>query len=76
VHNDIENNLRTLGPNEAKVVLSFREQGGSVVAKADIISLLENKNTARKVVHSLLSKGWLTWLKRRSIPVLAPGIWP
>ena len=30
--NNITNNLRTLGPNESKVVLSFREQGRGVVS--------------------------------------------
>jgi predicted transcriptional regulator of viral defense system len=76
VHIGIENNLRTLGPNEAKVALSFREQGRSVVAKADIIFLLENKNTARKVVHSLLRKGWLTRLKRGRYLFLPPEYGP
>lgn len=76
MHIGIENNLRTLGPNEAKVALSFREQGRSVVAKADIIFLLENKNTARKVVHSLLRKGWLTRLKRGRYLFLPPEYGP
>ena len=30
----MENNLRTLGPKEAKTVLSFREQGRSIVKAA------------------------------------------
>ena len=41
--NDITNNLRTLGPNEAKVALSFREQGRGVVSASEIISLLKNE---------------------------------
>jgi predicted transcriptional regulator of viral defense system len=58
----MENNLRTLGPKEAKTVLSFREQGRSIVRAADIISLLGNEQTGRKVTRNLLRKGWLTRL--------------
>ena len=58
----MENNLRTLGPNEAKTVLSFREQGRSVVRAADVIELLGKEQTARKVIRNLLRKGWLTRL--------------
>jgi len=55
-------NLRTLGPNEAKAVLSYREQGRNVVRAADVIELLGNEQTARKVIRNLLRKGWLTRL--------------
>jgi predicted transcriptional regulator of viral defense system len=58
----METTLRTLGPAEARVVLSFREQGREIVEVGDIISLLESKNTARKVIRNLLRKGWLTRL--------------
>jgi predicted transcriptional regulator of viral defense system len=58
----METNLRTLGPNEAKAVLTFREQGRSVVHAADVIALLGNESTARKVIRNLLRKGWLTRL--------------
>lgn len=58
----MEINLRTLGPNEAKVVLSFREQRRSVVRAADVIELLGKEQTARKVIRNLLRKGWLTRL--------------
>ncbi|RRJ96392.1 transcriptional regulator [Opitutaceae bacterium TAV4] len=58
----MENNLRTLGPQEAKTVLSFREQGRSVVLAADVIELLGSETTARKVIRNLLRKGWLTRL--------------
>ena len=37
---DMEVNLRTLGPNEAQVVLSLRLQNQSVVQAAEIIDLL------------------------------------
>jgi len=43
--------------------LSFREQGRGVVSASEIISLLKNEGTARKVIHNLLRKGWITRLK-------------
>jgi predicted transcriptional regulator of viral defense system len=55
----MESNLRTLGPAESKVVLSFREQGRSVVLASDVIDLLGSENSARKVIRNLLRKGWL-----------------
>jgi len=56
----METNLRTLGPAEAKVVLSFREQGRSVVRAAEILDLLGSESTARKVIRNLIRKGWLS----------------
>ena len=50
---------RTLGPAEARVVLSFREQGKDIVEADDIISLLESEKTGRKVIRNLVRKGWL-----------------
>jgi len=76
VQNDIENNLRTLGPNETKVALSFREQSRVVVTRTDVISLLESKDTARKVIHNLLRKGWLTRLKGGRYLFLPPEYGP
>ena len=58
----MDNNLRTLGPKEAKVVLSFREEGRGVVRAADIIALLGSEQAARKVTLNLVRKGWLTRL--------------
>lgn len=55
-------NLRTLGPNEAKVVLSLREQERTTVRAAEIIKLLGHEQTARKVIRNLIRKGWLTRL--------------
>ena len=43
-------------------VLSFREQGRNAVRAADVIELLGNESTARKVIRNLLRKGWLTRL--------------
>ena len=39
----METTPRTLGPAEARVVLSFREQGRDVVEADDIISLLASE---------------------------------
>lgn len=58
----METNLRTLGPNEAKVVLSLREQERTTVRAAEIIEMLGREQTARKVIRNLIRKGWLTRL--------------
>jgi predicted transcriptional regulator of viral defense system len=58
----VQTNLRTLGPKEAKLVLSLREEGQEVVSAADIIARLRSEPTARTVIQSLLRKGWLTRL--------------
>lgn len=53
------NNLRTLGPTEAKVVLTLRERERSVVRVADIRALVASDASARSVIKTLLRKGWL-----------------
>ena len=58
----METNLRTLGPNEAKVALSLRERECTTVCAPEIIELLGNEQTARKVIRNLIRKGWLTRL--------------
>jgi predicted transcriptional regulator of viral defense system len=68
----METNLRTLGPKEAKVILSFREQDREVVHAADIISLLGSEPTARKVIRNLIRKGWLTRLVGGRYMLLPP----
>lgn len=73
---DIETTQRTLGPNEAKVVLSFREQGRDVVTASDVISLLKDQGTARKVIYNLRRKGWLTGLKGGRYLFLPPEYGP
>jgi predicted transcriptional regulator of viral defense system len=55
----MNSNLRTLGPAESRVVLSFREQGRSVVRASDVLGILGSENSARKVIRNLLRKGWL-----------------
>jgi predicted transcriptional regulator of viral defense system len=56
----MENTLRSLGPAESRVVLTFREQERTVVSAAEIVALLGSENTARKVIRNLLRKGWLS----------------
>jgi predicted transcriptional regulator of viral defense system len=68
----METNLRTLGPAEARVVLSFREQGRDVVEASDIIGLLESEQTGRKVIRNLVRKGWLTRLRGGRYMLLPP----
>jgi predicted transcriptional regulator of viral defense system len=58
----MQTNLRTLGPHESQVVLSFREQGREVVRTSDIIEVLGSERSARKVIRNLVRKGWLTRL--------------
>ena len=68
----METTLRTLGPAEAKVVLSFREQGRDVVETGDIIGLLASEPTGRKVIRNLVRKGWLTRLGGGRYMLLPP----
>src|ERR1700732_1188750 len=68
----METNLRTLGPAEARVVLSFREQGREVVKASDIIGLLDSEQTGRKVIRNLVRKGWLTRLGGGRYMLLPP----
>lgn len=58
----MQTNLRTLGPKEAMLVLSLREQERDVVSASDVIAMLGSESTARKVIHNLLRKGWLSRL--------------
>ncbi|MEH2524134.1 putative transcriptional regulator of viral defense system [Bradyrhizobium sp. AZCC 2176] len=68
----METTPRTLGPAEARVVLSFREQGRDIVEADDIISLLESEKTGRKVIRNLVRKGWLTRLVGGRYMLLPP----
>jgi predicted transcriptional regulator of viral defense system len=56
----MDSNLRTLGPAESKVVLSFREQGRSVVRVSDVLAILGSEPSARTVIRNLVRKGWLS----------------
>lgn len=68
----METNLRTLGPQEAWVVLSFREQNRDIVHTADIIDLLGSERSARKVIRNLVAKGWLSRLVGGRYMLLPP----
>jgi predicted transcriptional regulator of viral defense system len=68
--------LRTLGPNEARLVLSLREQGRSVVRAAEVIQILGSESTARKVIRNLLRKGWLSRLVGGRYMFLPPEYGP
>src|SRR5262249_12066346 len=70
--NPMESNLRTLGPAEAKVVLSLREQGRTVVRASGVLELLGSENSARKVIRNLLSKGWLSRIVGGRSMILPP----
>src|SRR2546425_2177535 len=68
----MQNNLRSLGPAEARVVLTFREEGRDVVEADDIIGLLHSEHTGRKVIRNLVRKGWLTRLGGGRYMLLPP----
>ncbi len=72
----METNLRTLGPNETKVILSFHEQGRDVVQARDVINLLGSEQPARKVIRNLLRKGWFSRLMGGRYMLLPPNHGP
>ncbi|HEX8625818.1 MAG TPA: type IV toxin-antitoxin system AbiEi family antitoxin [Allosphingosinicella sp.] len=55
-------NLRTLGPQEARLVLALREEGREIVTASEIIERLGSESRGRTVIQGLLRKGWLTRL--------------
>ena len=72
----METDLRTLGPNEAKVVLSLRADDRSLIRSADIVELLGSKPKARKVIYNLVRKGWLSRLVGGRYLLLPPEYGP
>lgn len=72
----METDLRTLGPNEARLVLSLTEQGRNVVRAAEVIEILGSEPTARKVIRNLLRKGWLSRLVGGRYMFLPPEYGP
>ena len=72
----MRNDLRTLGRNESKLILSLREQDRQVVSAAEVIELLGSASTGRKVIHNLLRKGWLSRLVGGRYMVLPPEYGP
>lgn len=65
-------NLRTLGPLEAKVVLSLRERGREAVDVSDIRTLTGPGSATRNVVQQLIRKGWLARVRRGRYLLLPP----
>jgi len=65
-------NLRTLGPLEAKVVLSLRERGRESVDVSDIRALAGPGSATRNVVQQLVRKGWLSRVRRGRYVLLPP----
>jgi predicted transcriptional regulator of viral defense system len=55
----MKTNLRTLGPQEAKLVLALREEGQEIVTASEIIERLGSETGGRTVIQGLLHKGWL-----------------
>lgn len=72
----MESNLRTLGPNETRLMLSLAEDDRDIVSATEVIDLLGSEATARSVIRSLLRKGWLTRLVGRRYMVLPPSHGP
>lgn len=72
----MQTHLRTLGPNEARVVLAFAEQGRKVVTARDIIDTLASEGSGRKVIRNLLKKGWLARLRAGRYLFLPPDHGP
>jgi predicted transcriptional regulator of viral defense system len=72
----MDNNLRTLGPAEAKVVLSLHEQGRSLVRASDVLDILGSNTTARKVIRNLIRKGWLSRIVGGRYMLLPPDHGP
>jgi predicted transcriptional regulator of viral defense system len=68
----MQSTLRSLGPAEARVVLSFREQDRDVVEAGEIISFLSSEHSGRKVIRNLVRKGWLTRLGGGRYMLLPP----
>jgi predicted transcriptional regulator of viral defense system len=71
----MENNLRTLGKAESKVVLSLREEGRSLIQTADILDILGpqvSETTGRKVIRNLVRKGWLSRIVGGKYMLLPP----
>lgn len=71
----MENNLRTLGKAESKVVLSLREEGRSLVHTNDILAILGSdvhESAARKVIRNLIRKGWLSRIVGGKYMLLPP----
>ena len=72
----MDNNLRTLSPQEAQVVLSLRAEAREVVGSDDIAKILHSKEKARKVAQTLVRKGWFSRLVGGRYMLLPPEYGP
>ena len=72
----MESNLRTLGANEARVLLTFLEEGRQVVSAREILPLLGDERKGRKVIETLIRKGWLVRLGGGKYIILPPDRGP
>lgn len=72
----MQTDLRTLGPQESRLILSLREQDQQIVTAAEVIERLGSASTGRKVIHNLLRKGWLSRLVGGRYMVLPPEYGP
>jgi predicted transcriptional regulator of viral defense system len=68
----MENNLRTLGPQEARLILSLQERDQEIVTAPEAIRMLGSERTGRKVLYNLVRKGWLARLKPGRYMLLPP----
>ncbi len=71
----MQNNLRTLGPAESRIILSLREQGRSLVHTPDLKAILgpeTSDSAARKVIRNLIRKGWLSRIVGGKYMLLPP----
>lgn len=59
VDKTIQTNLRSLGPEEARLVLALAARRASVVTARQAAQLLGDEKKARNAVRRLLQKGWL-----------------
>jgi predicted transcriptional regulator of viral defense system len=68
----MEFGIRTLSPQESRVVLALSEEGRRDIARDEIIQILgATPKAADKVIHSLRRKGWLeraSWGKYLLVP--------
>ena len=52
--------IRSLSPQESRIVLTLAEQGRREIARPEIVQLLMvSPKAADHVIHSLRRKGWL-----------------
>ncbi len=59
----MQNSVRTLGPNEARVILGLQAEAEEFITLARVGEIIGGEQVrARKVLHALVNKGWLVKL--------------